>query len=326
MKKNSSFEIVKQLIMIKYSLCFYLIIASNFIFCQTAEEHYQNAVELASKNDFKGALKSVNSSLEKDDKNADIYILKAQIQEKLEKYKEAYETYSTGISKSEKNLILLYNARAIFLTSIQENDLAISDYKKAMELADSDSLLSMTLTNRAVCYIQTRKFEDAYVDLIDAYKIDSMSVTILTNLGAICDELGKGDMTLVYLLKAHEIDPTFYPILGNIGYKYQEMGQHEKAIEYYNKVLEINPEEPLGFSNRSYNKLKLGDLKGAMKDIEKSIDLYPANSYAYRIRALILIEEKKYAKACLDIELAINKGFVEMYGDEVLELKEKYCK
>ncbi len=298
----------------------------NLVFGQTAEEYYSTSIELANKNDYKNALKSINKSIEKDNKTAEYYIFKGQVQEKLENYKEAYETYSLGISNCSKNLVLLYNARAIFLTSVKENELASADYKKALQLSDVDSLKSMTLGNRAVNFIQMRKFEDAYIDLIDALKIDSNSVILLSNLGSICDEIGKSEMTLVYLLKAHEIDPTFYPIIGNIGFKYQEMGQHEKAIEYYNKVLEISPNEPLGFSNRSYNKLKLGDLKGAMKDIEKSLELYPANSYAYRIRALIFIEEKKYQKACLDIETAINRGYVEMYGDEVLTLKNKYCK
>jgi tetratricopeptide (TPR) repeat protein len=122
-----------------------------------------------------------------------------------------------------------------------------------------------------------------------------------------------------------EVDSTFYPAYGNIGFKYQEMGQYDKAIEYFNKVLEMSPDEPLGYSNRSYCRLKTGDIKGAKSDIEKSLKLYPGNSYAYRIRALIYLEEGKTDKACEDFRTALNKGFTEMYGDEVLQLLKKHC-
>jgi len=71
------------------------------------------------------------------------------------------------------------------------------------------------------------------------------------------------------------------------------MGDYKQAVKYYNKVLQLEPDEPLGYSNRSFNKFKSGDFVGALSDIKKSIQIYPDNSYAYRIRALIYIQENK---------------------------------
>lgn len=70
----------------------------------------------------------------------------------------------------------------------------------------------------------------------------------------------------------------------------------------------------------------MGDLKGALADVNKSIKLYPANSYAFRNRALIYIEMNKIKKACEDLQAAIDKGFVQSYGQEVIELQKKHCK
>ena len=85
------------------------------------------------------------------------------------------------------------------------------------------------------------------------------------------------------------------------------------------------PNEPLGYSNRAYNKMMIEDLDGALLDINKSISIYPENSYAYMVRALILIEKKELIRACLDISKSLDEGFTEMYGERVKELKKTYC-
>ncbi|HPS83490.1 MAG TPA: hypothetical protein PLA88_04180, partial [Bacteroidales bacterium] len=140
------------------------------------------------------------------------------------------------------------------------------------------------------------------------------------------DELGKDDDVFKYLFRVIEIDSTFYGAYINIGFKYQLMGSHDKALEYFDKALVYSTDDPLLYSNRSYSRLMTGDLKGAMQDIEKSIKMYPGNSYAYRNRALIYIAMEKSEEACEDIQRALNNGFTEMYGDEVLTLQSKYCK
>jgi tetratricopeptide (TPR) repeat protein len=69
----------------------------------------------------------------------------------------------------------------------------------------------------------------------------------------------------------------------------------------------------------------LNDLKGALDDVNHSLQLYPQNSYAYKNRALIFIAMKQYSKACADLQIAIQLGFTQMYGDEVKNLLEQYC-
>jgi tetratricopeptide (TPR) repeat protein len=238
---------------------------------------------------------------------------------------EAYETFNEGIRRCPGSA-LLYMQRGNFFQSIAEFDQSIMDFTIALKYAESDTLKNALLNNRAASKISKRDFKGAYDDLLLAYAYDSTDITILVNLGMICDELGMGELTMGYLLRAIEVDSTFYPAYGNIGFKYQEMGQYDKAIEYFDKVLEMSPDEPLGYSNRSYCRLKTGDLKGAKSDIEKSLKLYPENSYAYRNRALIYLEEGRTDKACEDFKTALDKGFTEMYGDEVLKLRKEHCK
>ena len=63
-----------------------------------------------------------------------------------------------------------------------------------------------------------------------------------------------------------------------------------------------------------------------MEDINKSIELYPTNSYAYKVRALIHIANKKDEKACEDLDIAIELGYTQQYGEEVQQLINANCK
>ena len=293
-------------------------------FTQTVDEIYAEANAAIEAKDFKLALKKIDQVIKLDAENIDYYGSKAYVLFELERFQDAYDFYNEAILIFPE-AASLYNDRGCLLLSFQEFELAAEDFTTAMEYAENDSIKNSAITNRATTKMATREFIGAYQDLMLAYAFDSTNIATLTNLGAITDEIGRGDETLKYLLKAVEVDPDFYPAYGNIGFKYQEMGEHEKAIVYYDKVLAFNPDEPLGYSNRSYNKLKLGDTKGAIKDIDKSIKLYPENSYAYRIRALIYLEVDKPDKACADLQTAINYGFTEMYGEEVIGLQSQFC-
>ena len=106
---------------------------------------------------------------------------------------------------------------------------------------------------------------------------------------------------------------------------FQKKGKNKEALPYFDKAVQIDPTDPLCYSNRAYSKYKLGAHLAALADINLSIKLYPTNSYAFRNRALIYQALKEDKKACEDIDQALALGFTKMYGEEVEELKKKYC-
>lgn len=297
----------------------------SFVFAQTGAEYYKKADAHFDKKEYDKALEQVNLALQTDSLNREYLLLKGVALEYLGKYQESYNTFTGLINQYPTDAIAL-NTRALLLLRIQEFEIAIQDFDKALGFMNSDSLRLSLYLNRSAAKSSIRDFQGAYEDLSAAYQIDSNDIGTLNNLAAVCDEVGKGDLTLRYLFRIIKIDSTFIGAYSNIGFKYQGMGQHKKAIQYFDKVLKLSPNEPLGFSNRAFSKLKLGDIKGATQDINKSIELYPANSYAFKIRAQVYLAQKKTAEACKDIEEALKLGFTKMYGNEVEELKAKNCK
>ena len=63
-----------------------------------------------------------------------------------------------------------------------------------------------------------------------------------------------------------------------------------------------------------------------MTDINHSLILLPNNSYAYKNRALVYLNRKDNDKGCADLNKAIELGYTEQYGDEVIKLINENCK
>ncbi len=294
-------------------------------YCQSQEELYRRASGFYDKGEYSKTIDNLNKALATDPVNSKFLLLKGNALEKLKKFQEAFDVYTSAINSNPKDSYL-YNQRGLMLMKIQEPEYSIKDFSTALEFEKNDSLRLSLLLNRGSAKISMRNFHGAYDDFIAALQLDGSNIGVLNNLATVCDEVGRGDKTLSYLNKIIEIDSTFIGAYANIGFKYQEMGDHKTAITYFNKVLKLDPKEPLGYSNRSYNRYKIGELKGALSDINTSIKLYPANSYAYRIRALIYLAQKDNKNACKDIEEALRLGFTKKYGEEVEQLKRQHCR
>lgn len=301
-----------------------LLFLTTFLLAQNTQDSYMEILEDIRKKNFKKAHLKVDQLLDKNPKDFQAYMLKADIYIQQSAIRTAKAHYEAGLSQFPRNPDF-FNQRANFYTSILEFEHAIRDLDRAMELADTDSLRNHYLTNRGVVKFEKRDFLGAYEDFMTSYAFDSTNIATLTNLGALVDEIGREDETFFYLEKVIEIRPDFAPAYGNIGFRYQTIEKHEEAIKYFDKVLELNPKDPLGFNNRSYSKMKLGDLKGAMKDVQKSLEIYPTNSYALRNRALIYLKMNKKEKACEDMLQAEKLGFSTMYGDELKSLIISNC-
>jgi tetratricopeptide (TPR) repeat protein len=242
----------------------------------------------------------------------------------LKKWEESFSFYTRGITQFPDSAYA-YHHRAILLATLRYNDEAIADNTKALELVEKDSLRLMLFINRGTNYSQKRAFQKAYEDYYRAYLIDTSNTAVLNNMATVLDELGRREEAIVQLKKIIRIDSTFVGSYVNLGFQYTKLGKYKEAIEFFDKALSIEKDEPLTLNNRGLAKYYLTDYKGALNDINKSISIYPANSYAFKNRALVYIALKQTDKACIDIQAALDKGFTEMYGNEVIDLQKANC-
>jgi tetratricopeptide (TPR) repeat protein len=252
------------------------------------------------------------------------YIDIAYTQLEKEDFEGALMSLNTGIS-SMPDSVSLYIFRSNVFDAYGLHDKAIDDFSKVIKISNDSIMKAHYYSSRGGLKHKTRDFEGAYNDLIIAISFDSTNLDALNNLAAVSKEIDRPEEAIEYLEKIIQIDSSYAAAYVNLGFTYQSAGKHELAIENFDMAIKYQPEEAFGYSNRAFSKLKTGDLKGAMADINRSLELYPTNSYAYKIRALIYIKENNSDKTCVDLRIASELGYTKQYGNEVDELLKKHC-
>lgn len=308
----------------RIAICLLFLVFTISVFGQTREEISKSAGDLYDKEEYAAALGDYTKGLTLYPDDREFLLMKGNCLDRMKELSDAYEAFSYLIQKHPAYSIG-YNQRGLLLLRVQEFELALKDLNQAVALAESDSVRLSALLNRGAVKFQTRDFEGTKNDLSEALKIDSLNLGVMNNLAIVSKELGNAEKAFYYLYKILEVEPENVGAISNIGFTYQELGRCDTAIHFFNKVIELNEDEGLGYSNRGYCYYKLGKLDLALKDVNRSLELYSSNAFAYRTRALIYIAQGKNKDACGDIDMALFYKFTTMYGDEVEELKKKYC-
>jgi tetratricopeptide (TPR) repeat protein len=316
---GASFPAMKKLLVL------WIIFAGNAAVAQTAQDYFEKAKHAFATEAYKDVLGWVDAAIELDPDQAEFYYFKANFLALAGLKQESLNVYNMALSRLPNEAILNLG-RGDLLYQLEQYSGAIRDYGIAMDLAKHDSIRYTALGQRGATKLTIRDFDGAYADLQQCLVYDSVDLVALNSMATTCTESGKFEEAKKYFLKIIKIYPNNFIGYLNLGYFYQFVQEHELAIETLNKALEISPKQAYAFSNRSYNKLKLGDIRGAKKDIATSIKLDPDNSYAYKNRALIYLESGEPDKACEDLQTALQKGFTALYGQEVDELYQKYCR
>ena len=294
-------------------------------FTSTAQDSlYQQSLLYSKEEKFEDAIILLDTLIAQNDNQAQYFKDKANYQLALGKVEDAINTLTKGL-KTMPDSLSFYDMRGLIFEAYRLYDKAILDYSIAIDKTNNPKFKSHLLSNRGGTKGKIMDYEGAYQDLIEAIEVDSTNLDALNNLAVVCDEVNRPDETIIYLERIIQIDSTYVPAYVNLGFKQQLLKNHKEAIQYFDQAIVLMPNAALAYSNRSFSKLKLKDLSGAMKDIDYSLELMPSNSYAYKIKALIFIEERKYKEACVELEIAQNLGYKKNYGEEVAELKEKYC-
>ncbi len=293
-------------------------------FSQTAKELIDTGDDFISNKKYDSALLALNKAWKLDSTIYAIYIARGLAFSGLKNWEESYLEYTKGINKYPDSAYG-YHLRALLFSTTGYIEEAIADNTKALELVDEDSMRLSLFINRGVAYMQKRDYQKAYEDYSRAFLLDTNHIATINNIATVLDELGRVEEAIGYLKKIILLDSTFIGSYVNLGFQFTKLGRYQEAIEFFGKALTIEKDEPLTLNNRGLARYHLKDYIGALDDINKSLNTYPSNSYAYKNRALVYLAMKEKDKACADIKTAIDKGFTEMYGNEILDLQKANC-
>jgi len=204
---------------------------------------------------------------------------------------------------------------------------AIENYEKIFSLLPlADKFDGIYHVNLSKAYNNTQQYQKTYDLLFPVYEQAAYNIGANANLAVSCMQLQKIEEAERFLNRCVELDSTFTGGLVNMGYLYLTIEKYDKAISYFNKALVVNPREPYALNNRGFAYYCMQNYESALRDINESISIMPDNSYAYKNRGLVYLKTGLTKDACAEFEKAIRIGYTKMYGNEVLELQEEFCK
>jgi len=217
----------------------------------------------------------------------------------------------------DSNEAAYYDCRGDVYFGLRNIKKSIEDYTRAIQIEPNNPY---TYNHRASVYYSIQKPDFAIIDdnlaLTYIDSDDTLKYEIINNRGNA--KAMKRDFQGAYddYMEVMNFDSTSIGALLGLGAVLDDLNRVDDAILYLRKA----------FNNRGFVKYKMHDFDGALKDINKSLQAYPENSFAYKNRGLVYIAENKMREACIDLHKAVDLGFSEVYGDEVQNLINKYCK
>jgi tetratricopeptide (TPR) repeat protein len=314
----------------QFFLCFLSVSSFLPLFCQTdnpvrAKDFYGKAKAKEEQKDYQYALQLINKAVELNDTNVWYRLEKADIQWKLNALDEAIKTVKAAIrlNPSEPES---YSRAGTFYSARGMSDSSIFMYNQAIQLATIDSVKMIYLLNRGTAKEGYMDYKGSLEDLLKVLAINPNYVAGLNNISNVYIELGDTARAIVIMKRLITLVPDFVGPYVNLGLTYTEMDSLKEALAYFNKAVELSPLEPLIYNNRGFLFYKMKLYDRALVDVNKSLAMYSTNSYGYKNRARIYFALNKIEEGCADLDAARHYGFEQSYGQEVNELKKKFCK
>lgn len=181
---------------------------------------------------------------------------------------------------------------------------------------------------RALFKMEIGLLEGAIADFTKTLDSDGNDAVTYYNMGLAYRRLNQLDSALVSYDRAIALDPYYSEAHLNKGFAYIHLEKYHDAIKEFNRAIDL-PMDAGGFSytlnNLGYCHYKLKAYEDARFYIDKSLQINALNSYAFRNLALLEIAEGNTNAACEAISESIELGFVNEYGDEILELQREHC-
>lgn len=285
--------------------------------------------------EYDKAIVDIDAAIKADKKNYKIYEFKASLFQKIEQYDKAEQTYKTLLNlkdsvayrlglvdclihqdKTDEALTIVdkiikyqprlaepYRLRTTIKSIINENQGAIDDYIKYMELDNVNYSLDYLV------FLSITEYR---------YTIDALSKMISSSAG--------NSLWLSARIRVHSYHRDFAKALADItilestmgesafsisqkSFCYGEQGEYSKQIKLLDRLIDtLNVASPDLLVERASAYRNAGLLSQAMNDYNGAIELMPNNSDLYINRGFTQVMLKNSADAIKDYNIAVSLG------------------
>lgn len=265
--------------------------------------------------DYDCQIAEYSKALKADPRNIEAYYDLALAFQNKGRFKEAVEIYSMYIAapvQDRKYLADGYNNRAVSLRKLGKHEQALEDLTKAIELNPNNAEF---ITNRGNTYRDLRNFDLALAEYDKAIAVEPAYASAYIGRGSVNDLKGNATQALKDFSKAIRIDPKEAEAYYNRAGIHFAKRDYAKAIPDYDKYIKLNTSNIAyladGYINRGIAHFYTGSPDSAIRDFTKAIELQPAKVSAYKARAFVYREMKKF-----DLAEADEKKAAELHSPQ----------
>ncbi|MDB9318448.1 tetratricopeptide repeat protein, partial [Nodularia spumigena] len=263
-------------------------------------------------NQFEQALVAIETAIQKQPKNPNLYNEKWGILYDLKRYVAAEAAINEAIKLSPR--AAFYHNRGILYSEQKKWELALADYNQALQINPEAAL---PYNNRAILYSEQKKWELALADYTKAIQINPEYAQAYYNRAILYYEQKKWELALADYNQAIQINPEYGDAYNNRGVLYKEQKKWELALADYNQAIQINPVDADAYNNRGnlYKEQKNWEL--ALADYNQAIQINQEDALPYTNRGLLYKEQKKWELALADYTQAIqiNPEYADAYNN-----------
>jgi tetratricopeptide (TPR) repeat protein len=200
---------------------------------------------------------------------------------------------------------LAYSSRGLFLAAMGEYDAALADYTRAVEKDVSNDVL---IVNRASVYMSMGKYEDAVQDYNRAIEANGRSAVYFQQRAIAQKLLGNVEKAIADYDIAVGMDPSNVAAWMGRGFIKFQLGKHHAAIDDFSKVIELAPGTAVAYNNRGFNYQLLKQYAKAAKDYQAAVKLLPNYLLAMQNQGWLLTtcEDQSVRDPALAVEIATS--------------------
>jgi tetratricopeptide (TPR) repeat protein len=207
--------------------------------------------------------------------------------------------------------------RGVAHASLQQFDLATSDFERALKLADADEVHDSELfrygihINRGAVALQREQFADAAADFEQAMKLRPDNPDPHVNMSEVHRRQKRFDAALAELNTAAKLDATNATVLRFRGRIHTLLDNETAAIEDYSKAAAIERSRTLAAADHfEIGRIhqRAGRLEPALSAYDQSLAVDSTNGDAIRLRAEVLLALDRLPQAIAAFSDFLKQG------------------
>lgn len=236
-----------------------------------------------------------------------------------QEYDKAIDACTAAIGSAGPKAYVYYGNRGFAYSKKGQNDKAVSDFTKAIELKPEDTY---AYNNRSYALAREGQYDKALADSTKAIGLEPKNALSYQIRALVYEDNKQYDKAVADWSKAIELAPAEYNYL-NRARLYRSRGQYDEAIADYTKLVERNPAKAVGYWFRGavyYEKGLFGD---DVQDYRKLIEIYSKDYPAVKLDLLYIrllnasgkLSRDGYDKVLTELREYVSAGNVSS-GDE----------